>query len=875
MEKINLNKHWQYTQSDLVNKLLLQSAARWQPVTLPHDVCVEIERSPQAPAGLNEGYMQSAGLYYKKVFHVSKDAVGMQVWLEFEGIAGLSQVWVNGHFVGKHRNPYTSLLLDISEVARPGENNEILVFTDNRAKPNSRWYLGCGIYRHVWLHIGQVQAVLPQTLQAVTQSIQRSRAILDVSAKLARTDQCDVVCVVADNNGNELIRQSSVCSDGQFSAELVLDNITPWSPDSPILYNLSVEVVSDGKSDIASCRIGLRTIEMTAEKGFLLNGKSLKLRGGCIHHDLGILGAAAHDAAERRKVKLLMDSGYNALRLAHNPFSPALLDACDELGMLVVAEAFDEWVLGRTSFGHYQYFESDWEKDLADMIRQDFNHPSIFMWSTGNEVEERDGSADGFAWSKRLADKVKTLDSSRPTSVTACSLPAEYAQKVSTGATGNQILNMAHDNFASGEDLWGDATQDFFEPVDVAGYNYKTVRYAFDANKFPDRIIYGSETYPVLAFDSWQATLDNDHVIGDFVWTAMDYLGESGLGRFEASDAMLPASPGWPWLTAHCGDLDLIGSQRPQGAYREVVWKRDRQPRLFVLPPHLTGKRLARMSWTWDPVEPCYTYPGSDGQAIEAHVYANADEVELLQNGKSLGRKPVGKNEQYKAVFELNYAPGSLEAVAYVSGEPCGRAGLSTLGQTAAIELVPDRASIRGDGLDLSFVKIRAVDAAGRPAYLENGAVTLDLEGGELLALGNADPMPDRLLPFAGPTCPLFHGEALAVIRSQDNEPGCRLTAALGDTVSASLKIAFEASETVPAVLVSDVVPGVLDIPLRDLMSRDESAKLIRQMLPELVAHPMFDKMGGMTLRRMSEMGGGMLPADSLVKLESELKTLV
>lgn len=872
MQKILMDRNWFYAESDLVNKLLLQVSVQWRPVQLPHDISVAKERSADAPAGLNEGFLQAAGLYYKKEFMVSADASGKQFWLEFEGIAGVAQIWVNGQFVAKHRNPYTGLLVDVSRQILPGLANEIMVYCDNRAKPNSRWFCGTGLYRHVWLHVGEEAGVRPQSLQVATLSLIGDQVRLAIRAQLGTDQPCQVVCSVTEQNGQVIACQSLDWQGAGFNTELTVAGITPWSPESPVLYQVNLQVNAGEVSDTAAARTGFRTIAVDSRNGFRLNGQTIKLKGGCIHHDLGILGAASHDAAERRKVQLLKDSGYNALRLAHNPFSPGLLDACDELGLLVVAEAFDEWVLGRTSFGHYLTFEDDWAKDLENMIGRDFNHPSIFMWSTGNEVEERDGSADGYDWSRKLADKVRSLDPSRPTSVTACSLPAEYGQKAAAGATGNQAFNMAHDNFASGTDLWGDATAAFFAPVDVAGYNYKTVRYAHDAVKFPDRVVYGSETYPVLAFDSWQATLENPNVIGDFVWTAMDYLGESGLGRFVKSEAMMPPSPTWPWLTAHCGDLDLIGSKRPQGHYRDVVWQRDHQPRLFVLSPELTGHRIARMSWTWDPVEPCYTWPGHEGQPIEAHIYANADEVELLQNGRSLGRRPVGLAQERKAVFQLIYEPGELVAIAYAGGAECGRSQLATLEGVARLDLIADRPSILADGIDLSFVRITAVDRTGQPAYREGSSVTVTCQGGELIALGNADPMPDRLLPFQGPSCPLYHGEALAVIRSSEGSDGCLLTATLDNGLQASLVITYTpVAMNNESHFVSEIKPGVLDVPIGELMADPAKAEVLRRLLSSVINHPMFDKMQGLSLKKLAAMGGGqMLPAEQLAEIERQ-----
>jgi beta-galactosidase len=790
--------------------------------------------------------------------------------------------------VNGYHNPFCGFWVDVTRHIKPGNTNEIRVFTDNRHKPNCRWYTGTGIYGHVWMHVGEALAVKPNALHVTIKKLNGTEAVLSVEAELLNEtggeQKARITCMVFDMKGKEIARKTQSLmipekekmSDKErtFREELETKDITPWDLEMPYLYTVRVEVTADnGFTNTAECRTGIRVISVDAEKGFSLNGKPVKLKGGCIHGDLGILGVAGHDAAIRRKIRLLKESGFNALRFAHNPYLPGYFEACDELGMLAIEEAFDEWVLARTSFGIYQCFEHEWEAVLESMVGRDYNHPSIILWSTGNEVEERDGSADGYAWSVRLAEKVRALDASRPVSVTACSLPEEYGKRPANGATGNQALNMAYDNFESGVDLWGDKTAAFFAPVDVAGYNYKSVRYAHDGRKFPQRVIYGSESYPRGAYNSWQATLENSHVIGDFVWTAMDYLGEQGLGRFALGEGMFPPSPVWPWLTAHCGDLDLIGDKRPQSYYRDALWRRNNAPRLFVQPPELTGKQLLRMAWTWDPVERNYTYPGYEGQDIEAHIYAAADEVELLQNGKSLGRK---KPEEYKAVFVTPYEPGELTAIAYQDNKETGRDILKTTGKTASIALTADRNAILADGADLCFVTLRALDENGIPVFLENGEATLTLQGGgELLAFGSADPKPGRLKPFREMTCPLYHGTALAVIRSEEGTKGCMLSVTMNG-VTASLRIGFMPAGTQPDDIITEIkIGGPLDTPLSELLDNEKAIAILKQHLPELMGNPMLNQIKSMSIRKLASMeNADMLPPDKVLIIEEELKSL-
>ena len=858
METYLLNQNWEYVESGLQNPLLVGMLQGWKKTNLPHDYAIEKGRSRNSAAGLDEGFFEGAGLYYRKTFAVREAAAGKRIWLEFEGVFGITEVWVNKKFAAKHINPYTSFTTEITQLLHPGEN-EITLHCDSRMKPNSRWYVGTGLCREVWLHIGEPVSVKPRGLRCVTKSLENGRAVLSVSADLTAP---------ADRIRYELADKSGTVVAASNSAEFAAENITPWSVENPCLYTLRAIVTANGVTDVTEETIGIRTIHVDSKNGLLLNGSPMKLKGGCIHHDLGLLGAADHLAAERRRIRILKESGFNAVRLAHNPFGPAIFKACDELGMLCIEEAFDEWVLGRTSFGLHITFEDRWERDLEDMILRDFNHPSIIMWSTGNEVEERDGSADGFAWAKKLAEQVKSLDSSRPVSASACALFSEYGARPADGTTGNQALNMAYDGFAEGRDIWGPGTEKYFEPLDVAGYNYKSVRYAYDKEKYPERVVYGSESYPRDVYQTWRNTVENSNVIGDFVWTAWDYLGEAGVGRWEISEAPRPGTPEWPWMTAGCSDIDLIGQKRPQSCYRDVVWGNHAGPHLFCLPPALTGKNIARLSWGWLPVEKNYTYPGQDGAAFEAHIYADADEVELLQNGGSLGKR---RCEKYEAVFTPAYIPGELTAVAYRNGQEIGRDTLVTSGPAVKLALKADRPAIASDGRDLCFVTVQAVDAAGNPVYTTKEEIKVEVQGAQLLALGSADPKPDRTHPFTEGTCPLYGGMALAVIRSAVGGRGCLVNAALNGETTA-LPIGFTGAEEAASEYVGEPVSSAaLTVSLGELLENEAAREVLRPVLGAMLDTPMLGMMKGMTLGKLLGMGGMTLPPQTQEALDAAL----
>lgn len=838
MKRESLNTGWEYVEAALQNPLLVNMLQSWKKTDLPHDYSMEKGRDPHSVAGPAEGFFQGAGLYYRKSFRLKDTAAGKRIWLEFEGISGMTEIWVNKIFVAKHLNPYTSICIDVTDVIRIGEN-EIMLHTDSRMKPNSRWYVGAGLYRPVWLYVGEKGCIRPHGLKCQTVSLTPEQAVLK-----AWTDTEGAVLYQLFD-GEYLVASAT---DGC----LTVPDPQPWSPDTPKLYTLRATVNGDTSEE----RIGIRTIAVNPKDGFLLNGKPFKLRGGCIHHDLGLLGAADYDAAQRRRIRILKESGFNAIRCAHNPFGPVFLMACDELGMLVIEEAFDEWVLGRTSFGLHMTFEDRWEQDLEDMIDRDYNHPCIFLWSIGNEVEERDGSADGYAWSRKLAKKVKSLDGTRPVTASACALFSEYGNRPAGGTTGNQALNMAYDAFAEGRDIWGPGTREYFEPLDVASYNYKSVRYAYDREKYPDRVICGSESYPRAAYRTWQDTAANPHVIGDFVWTAWDYLGEAGLGRWEVSDQRMPTDPAWPWMTAGCSDMDLIGQKRPQSYLRDAVWGEKDVCSLFSLPPELTGKKLARLSWGWLPVEPNYSFPGMEGSAMEAHVYTNGDEAELIQNGVSLGRQPV---LECAAHFHIVYQPGVLTAVSYRNGVEIGRDTLKTAGKAEKVEL-----QVENSGL--GFVRVRALDANGTPVFRESGQITVSVQGGTLLALGTADPKPDCVHPFTGSSVPLYQGQALAIIKG---------------TGKAVVKVCFAGRETEAELTfdtekdgnryVSEAKSSAVDRPLGELLENEKAAAMLKAAFGQMLSGPMLEAMKGMSLKKLLSMGGMEIPDALRQALEAAL----
>ena len=514
---------------------------------------------------------------------------------------------------------------------------------------------------------------------------------------------------------------------------------------------------------------------MDAENGFRLNGVAMKLKGGCVHHDNGLLGAASYDRAEERKIELMKASGYNAIRCAHNPPAPAMLDACDRLGMLVIDETFDCWRMGKNPNDYHLYFEDWWQRDTESMVRRDRNHPSIIVWSIGNEVPERTGVSDGYAWAQKQADFVRAIDPTRP--VTSA-LPFLFEEMFADPEAMAQNLTDMQSLFDPkrftptdlATDRWGNLTEKFNEALDLVGYNYLYPRYAWDGKRFPKRVMAGTETFPYNAYEYWKETERWPYVIGDFVWTSIDYLGESGIGKVTFGEGGPSFGAQYPYHLANCGDIDICGLKRPQSYFRDILWGVRSAPYIAVLDPQHFGQKASFNQWGWDPVEESWSFPGREGQTTRVDVYSAADEVELLVNGVSAGRKPAGDAAKNKVSFEVVYQPGVIEAVSFSGGKESGRTRLQTAGQPAGLALSADREALRAEFGDLAYVTVEICDAQGKRVPWADAEVTLEVSGvGDLLAIGTANPTSEEL--YVGSRRKAWQGRLTAVVRAT-GQPG-------------------------------------------------------------------------------------------------------
>lgn len=498
-----------------------------------------------------------------------------------------------------------------------------------------------------------------------------------------------------------------------------------------------------------STPFGIRSVEWSVERGFVLNGKSVKLAGGCIHHDNGPLGAAAFDRAEERRVQLLKAAGFNALRAAHNPPSPAFLGACDRLGMLVMDEAFDCWSRGKNKFDYSVVFKDWWQRDIDSMVLRDRNHPSVAMWNIGNEIRER-GEPLGAQEAKMIADYLRGLDRTRPVTSALNFVPK-----------------------------WTD-TDGYYSALDIGGYNYNLSNHGADHQRAPSRIMVCTESFPRATFDDWAMVNDFPYITGSFVWTAIDYLGESGLGRSTLRDAKDTSREGfgapYPWHGAVCGDIDICGTRKAIGHYRNILWDRGEKLYLGVRQPAPEGKAMSVTMWGVWPVFPSWTWPGMEGKALEVEIYSRGESVRLYLDGKMIGEKPTTRAEQFKAAFNVPYAAGVLKAVAIEDGKSITESVLRTAGEAAQLRLIADRRTLLADGQDLSFVTIEAIDAAGQPHPNADHQVSFMLKGpASIAAVGNGDMTSEE--PYQGNRRKLYRGKALAVVRTSRTAGAITLTA--------------------------------------------------------------------------------------------------
>jgi hypothetical protein len=760
-------------------------------VTLPHDAMISEPRSATSPGGTETGWFPGGRYVYRTTWFADAGLADREVVLRFEGVQGDADVAVNGASVGTVRSGYTEFAFRIDPELDWGAENEIVVAVDNLAQPASRWYPGSGLYRPVHLVVRDRVHLEDDGVHVRTVSL-GAAARVEVDVRAVNPDASLVTVEVELRSGDRSITSGVVDGDTGTVA-LVVPDLRPWSAEDPFRYEIVTRVLRDGTVvDERRELVGLRTLDVDARHGLRVNGSSVKLRGACIHHDNGILGAATHRAAEYRRVRILKEAGFNALRSAHNPMSRDLLDACDELGMYVVDELADYWYQSKTAHDHAGRFLSTWQEDAARLVEKDRNRASVVMYTLGNEIPET-ATARGVALTSELTDYFHAVDPSRPVTVAVniflnlmvslqaspykqrkgAAEPADGPGSTEANVMVNQIGRMM--DVASRLPRADKASRGAFAAVDVAGYNYGLARYRRDARAYPDRVILGSETMPGDVARAWELVNESPAVIGDFVWVGWEYLGESGVGVWAPGRRAGLAKP-YPYVIAGPGLIDLVGNPDVSLRLAQAAWGTLDGPAIGVRPLDRAGQPVAKVAWrTTDAVE-SWSWRGCEGRAAEIEVYAAEDEVELLLNGRSLGRKKAGSRHKYLARFRTPYVPGELVAVGYRAGVPVSRTVLRSADVDLRLALEAESPTLAGDGQDLAFVNVQVVDAQGTVESLADDEVTLEIDGpAEIVAFGSA--VPDPVEPFGTPKNPTYRGRALAVLRSTGGTGAVRLLA--------------------------------------------------------------------------------------------------
>jgi len=765
--KILFDFNWRFLRGDIDSgQYELMDDNDWRQVDLPHDwsiedlPCTDSPIDSNAIGAVDAGFLVGGTGWYRKEFVIPEDLKERIFIIHFDGIYMNADIWLNEIHLGNHPYGYTSFWYDITKHIRFGETNLIAVEVKNEGK-NSRWYSGSGIYRHVWITITDPVYIVPWGTYITTSEINTSSAKVNIKTRVNNVSGEDTEVIlrtkIIDNNNLEVGTIESIqiinkSNFTEFEQNIEVTDPARWSVVNPAMYTAISEVLGNKNEslDKTETKFGIRTIEFNTEDGFLLNGKPILLKGGCMHHDNGPLGAAAYDRAEERRVELMKSNGFNAIRCAHNPPSPAFLDACDRLGIMVIDEAFDMWQEQNKSQDYHLYFDEWWQKDIESMVKRDRNHPSIIMWSTGNEIKEME-DPKGIELSKTLSDFVKKLDSTRPVTAAVNRLRPEK--------------------------------DPFFATLDIAGYNYaaggdhqKKSIYVEDHERIPDRIMYGSESYPLEAFDSWMAVLDYSYVIGDFVWTGFDYLGEASIGWL----GYMQKKSFYPWTHAFCGDIDICGFKRPQSFYRDVLWNNGQEPHIFVKPPISSFKtnpeKMDWSKWNWHDVVASWNWEGYEDEMLEVNVYNNSDNVELFLNGRSFGTKKTNRNNEYIVKWNVPYSAGTLKAVSYQGSQIISTSELITAGVPKRIKLSADRSRLNADGQDLSFIIVELIDSVGNRNPKSENLINFEVKGpGEIIGVGSSYPM--GLESFQQPRRKVYQGRCLAILKSKFEHGTVQLTA--------------------------------------------------------------------------------------------------
>lgn len=786
MKKIDFNQAWTFCR---VGEETVK-----REVMIPHDAMISEKRTEDSAGGINTGWFEGYDYIYEKEFEIPDEYEKQEISFEFEGVYHNAEVYLNGEKAAYRPYGYTNFYIDADPYLKYGEKNQIRVIAHNADQPNSRWYSGAGIYRPVWMYVRPKQHILRNKIRVRTLSVDPAVIEAEVNTNAPGKVKLEVVA----DAGSDVIIAAEIHTDGKLTKQFEIPDAKLWSVNTPNLYQLRVTFVAEQENGQNKCMetdqeeviFGIRTLKWDKETGITINGERVILRGACIHHDNGVLGACCYPDAEARKIRILKENGYNAIRSAHNPCSKALLEACDRQGMLVMDEFVDVWYIHKTEYDYVNYFKEWWKQDLKDMVEKDFNHPSVILYSIGNEVSET-AQKKGIHLTKTMTEYLHRLDDSRPVS---CGIniffnflssigfgvysdkkakkEAEQAEKTKgkkkKKAVGSQFFNdlaglMGSGFMKTGATFYGCdvKTRGTFANMDIAGYNYGIKRYQHDLKKYPERLILGSETFCDDAYTFWEMAKKNPRIVGDFVWAGMDYLGEVGVGSWEYRDYAPEFNHGPGWVTAGSGRIDLTGKPLAEAGYTKTAFELTNRPVIAVRPVNHTGEKHSPSAWKMTNAIESWSWEGCEGKVAEVEVYARAARVDLFLNGKKVGSNTLKNSCDTR--FKVEYQPGMLETVVYnQKGKEIFRNTLYTAGKETELRAIAEEQSVQKD--HLAFIRLQYTDKNGTVKPLKRGILKVSVKGGKLLGLGNACPYNE--IGYCTNETDTYWGEALAVVQA-------------------------------------------------------------------------------------------------------------
>ncbi|HZJ82599.1 MAG TPA: glycoside hydrolase family 2 TIM barrel-domain containing protein [Clostridia bacterium] len=786
MDKISLNQGWKFKKS---------TQEETTDVTLPHDAMILEERTPTTKNGSTSGFYPGGTYTYTKELLAPEEWQDKVILLEFEGVYAHAFVYINNVFAEHRPYGYSNFYVDCTDLLKFGETNTITVVAKTGMEQTSRWYTGSGIYRDVWLYVGDTAHIPVNGIKITTPDIERELAtvMLDLTVKNAQrgTRNLRITTEILNEKGQVVAQNEAPLT--AFSNEtyqtrlrLSVENPQLWSCETPYLYSCKVTLYDDEEAiDKTIESFGIRKLQLDTKYGLRINGEQVKLRGACIHHDNGVIGAVTLAKAEERRIAQLKQAGFNSVRSSHHPMSKTMLDVCDRLGMLVMDEAFDVWTWGKSAHDYSLYFPDWWERDIEAMVYKNQNHPCVIMYSIGNEIGET-GNPKGAEINRNLANKIRSLDDTRyiTNGINGMNSNMEVMDKIINDISGGRLtLESKGDDEGSNKlngwltmmtgglyekfmahPLVGQRTEESFAELDVAGLNYLSEQYEAHHKLYPNRIMIGAETFPPDIAELWDLVTKHDYVIGDMTWTGYDYLGEAGCG-IHYYDGKENFTSNWPDRLAYVGDIDITGYRRPLSYLRECVFGLRKDPYIAVERVNYYGMPHSTTPWIGKDDIASWTWPGYEGKPAKINVSSPSEEVELFLNGESLGRKPVGKPNGYTASFEITYQPGELLAVGYSKGKEDGRMSLQTAGDTTILDIQADTQTLKADGADLAYITIQLVDSEGVLNLWESKEVSVEIQG-EITLQGFGSGNPQSEGNYFDTVWPTYDGRVMAVVRS-------------------------------------------------------------------------------------------------------------